>query len=52
MWEGGGYRILSNYRGNWIDNDAHEWKNGTHTAKLVVNFKALMDETKAGEENK
>lgn len=34
----------------WIENDAHDWKNGVHTAKLTVSFQAMMDEQQAGEE--
>ncbi len=33
----------------YIDSDIHEWKRGQYYNKLVVNFKAMMDEKEAGE---
>lgn len=33
----------------YIDTDDHQWKNGVYTNKLVLNFKAMMDEKAAGE---
>lgn len=34
----------------YIDNDVHSWKNGVYTNKLVLNFRAMMDEVDAGSE--
>ncbi|WP_312643990.1 hypothetical protein [Hydrogenoanaerobacterium sp.] len=33
----------------YIDTDTHSWKNGVYTNKLIVNFKAMMDEKTVGE---
>ena len=32
----------------YIDSDVHEWKRGNYYNKLVLNFKAMMDEKEAG----
>lgn len=32
----------------YIDSDVHEWKRGQYYNKLVLNFKAMMDEKEAG----
>lgn len=32
----------------YIDSDTHTWKNGLYLNKLVLNFKKIMDEQKAG----
>lgn len=34
----------------WIDADSHQWKNGQHVTKLTLNFRNLMDKSKAGTE--
>ena len=36
----------------WIDSDTHTWKNGQYFCKLTLNFRNLMNETKAGSEVK
>lgn len=36
----------------WIDADSHCWRNGVYTTKLTLNFRNLMNETKAGSELK
>lgn len=33
----------------YIDSDAHEWKNGVYTTKLVLTLRAVMDGKQAGE---
>lgn len=32
----------------YIDSDTHSWKNGVYTNKLVLNFRAMMDEKQSG----
>lgn len=32
----------------FIDSDVHSWKNGVYTNKLVLNFRAMMDEKQSG----
>lgn len=32
----------------WIDSDTHTWKNKQHFCRLTLNFRNLMNETKAG----
>ena len=34
----------------WIDGDTHTWKNGQYFTKLTLNFRNLLDDTKAGSE--
>ena len=34
----------------WIDEDAHVWQNGLHTATLTLNFKNIVREADAGTE--
>lgn len=32
----------------WIDGDTHTWKNGQYYCKLTLNFRNLVDDTRAG----
>lgn len=32
----------------WIDSDTHTWKNGQYYCKLTLNFRNLVDDTRAG----
>ena len=34
----------------WIDGDTHTWKNGQYYCKLTLNFRNLVDDTRAGSE--
>ena len=34
----------------WIDSDTHTWKNGQYYCKLTLNFRSLVDDTRAGSE--
>ena len=34
----------------WIDSDTHTWKNGQYYCKLTLNFRNLVDDTRAGSE--
>ena len=34
----------------WIDSDVHSWKNGLYQNRLTLNFRNLMNEKDAGEE--
>lgn len=34
----------------WIDGDTHTWKNGQYYCKLTLNFRNLVDNTRAGSE--
>lgn len=36
----------------WIDEDEHRWKRGLHTASLTLNFRSIIREGDAGEEEK